>query len=88
MNEIKVGDLVVVVRGMGCCGKPTGNEGKIFQVSRFENSGCTCVYCGFSPMPTSAWGLQGALSITLDRLRRIPPLSELESTEHKEEQPA
>lgn len=90
MSEIRVGDLVMVVVP-GCTHR---NLGFIFTVTDITGERSECAKCnqmhgsGRSIYPDrpfpSGWGYRIAES----RLRRIPPLSELESTEHKEETPA
>jgi hypothetical protein len=89
MSGIAVGDLVVVARGMPCCGHRTGAEGSIFVVSAIEPYAQEiCISCKAPlPLPT-AFGHRGGKGFDLPRLRRIPPLSELDEAEHKEETPA
>lgn len=85
MSEIKVGDLVVVVKPTLCCGRGE-SVGKIFTVTGFRKDHL-CV-CGDRSSGTYAVMDDGFNRRAIARLRRIPPLSELETTEHKEETPA
>ena len=84
---IKVGDLVYFVRS--CC--MAYREGhSIFVVHHIVELPfrASCSKCG-QQMPFGLYaGCDGKLGAPVGWLRRIPPLSELESTEHKEEQPA
>ena len=83
MNEIKVGDLVQIVRVH--CGDIGLGEIYCVEVIRESIFG-NCVGCGASIEGLCAGG--GPYLAPLSWLRRIPPMSELESTEHKEETPA
>ena len=82
MSEIKVGDLVRVARGMACCGALTGAEGKIFVVKEIGwiDPG-KCSACGFIETVPAASGCPNTLPIDLPRLEKIPPLSELDTTD-------
>ena len=90
MSEIRVGDLVVVVRT--CCEKTAQESlGITGKVTLIRSTTMRCEYC-LSFMKTN-WKAHFETECTfkcapLSWLRRIPPLSELESTEHKEETPA
>jgi hypothetical protein len=89
VSEIKVGDLVVVLHSH--CGSAVG---MIRTVSAFHaNANGRCPICNFTlshpiaaelngPAPWGRWRLPPSW------LRRIPPLWELDETEHKEELPA
>lgn len=84
MNEIKVGDLVMEVKYPHCEGRKLGH---VYPVVGIDKTASACLKCGnYEPRGIHAL-LEGGLA-PLSWLRRIPPLSELESTEHKEEQPA
>lgn len=91
MSEpIRVGDLVQIVKPMPCCGRLGKHYGDTFTVSeiittRFVNA---CAYCGARYAGTYAVDPADDLAAEVRRLKRIPPLSELESTETKEELPA
>jgi hypothetical protein len=88
VSGIAVGDLVVVARGMPCCGARTGAEGTMFIVNAiYPCPDEFCIFCKASLSPSTAFGSRGR-SFDLPRLRKIPPLAELKETEHKEETPA
>ena len=90
MSEIKVGDLVVVVRT--CCAETAKQSlGVIAKVVSIHKTTMRCMYCrAFMTMDRKAgFDVTGKFNgAPLSWLRRIPPFSELESTEHKEETPA
>lgn len=86
MNDkpIAVGDLVVVVRPRGCCGN-TDAIGEVYRVSRlFDRSKCACcgVFYGTFAADEGGW-----MRADVSRLRRIPPLSELEGQRSEETLP-
>ena len=89
MSEpIKVGDLVMVVRGRYCCGHETGHEGSIFTVTRFYTPNPRfekCKFCDRPDVEMGAYGLPQRMSIDVYRLKRIPPLSELDDVKRDEE---
>ena len=85
MSDIKVGDLVMVVKSSLCCGSTDG-IGETFVVRWLGRPNGQCEACG-NCRPT-----YGADSVTngddgydLRRLKRIPPLSDLERVTDKEE---
>ena len=85
-EQISVGDLVVVVRGTACC-KYNNAIGSVFTVSKLSVSGSKCPKCGYISAPricaeTPDW------VVSLSRLKRIPPLAELEQTTEQEKEPA
>lgn len=89
MNKpIAVGDLVVVVGKRPCC--PPGKAlGRVFTVSAFYPK-WACLACKREYVEVSAI-VEGFWSAyPLQMLKRIPPLSELESerTEEKTKEPA
>ena len=88
MSEpIKVGDLVQVVRGMPCCGKITQLMGTVFKVSALvDNEGTTCITCGAIVKRIDPISVRGhpQFAFQLSRLKRIPPLSELEGERTEE----
>ena len=92
MNDrpIQKGDLVVVVRGTCSCGYGK-RIGLIYDVLEVRNSRHICGGCGRKTMQTVACTgmLTGNppldLAIPLQGLKRIPPLSESEGIETKEE---
>lgn len=82
MSEpIKVGDLVQVV--YVCCDKTWLNN--IFQVSVIDIGKCSCVTCGKQTLREACASGMSIFVIPTSWLKRIPPLSELESTETNEE---
>jgi hypothetical protein len=90
MSEpIKVGDLVQIVKPLDCsCGMPSKIIGRVFRVSQiFPLVDSWCAGC-FRPHPTTACaeGLDGGgKKVPLYRLKRIPPLPELEGKETNED---
>lgn len=86
MSEpISVGDLVVIVKG-GCSDH---HIGRIFRVFRFSNKTTACKKChtyhGYPPTTTLACPAETPGGFELARLKRIPPLSELEGEKQKED---
>jgi hypothetical protein len=87
VSEIKVGDLVVIVKPNPCgCDKGVGT---IFMVEAFDRSNRwnSCAWCGKN-CGTHDQACGEGHAASLYKLRRIPPLWELDETEHKEELPA
>jgi len=88
MENIKVGDLVIVVKPTTCCGF-IGDVGKVFTVLDID---------GGIGIPSECWNC-GQVSDSIDAaerdnywheiktLKKIPPLSELDKIETKEELP-
>ena len=74
-RPIQVGDLVQVVRPLGCC--PSISIGWIFIVQKIETYTVHCQVCKtvFKEGPLA---YSGDYYIPLWRLKRIPPLLELE----------
>lgn len=92
-GSIKVGDLVVVVRGNKCPHCHPVSLGKIFRVEELftnENTSWFCPSCGMknieekSPLDLVAVGSNGWRG-SAKRLRRIPPAEELEGVQQKED---
>jgi hypothetical protein len=84
-KPISVGDLVVVVRGMPCCGALTKRNGLFFKVSAISpDNGAACDSCGKIGGEMHAKDENG-LRFDISRLKRIPPLSELESEKRDED---
>ena len=83
MSDIKVGDLVIVVKPRICCGEPTA-LGAVFKVTSFRLSSGHCKYC-----KTRIIGATQAVGwnkpIRIERLRRIDPLSDPEAIEREME---
>ena len=85
MNDIKVGDLVVVVRGK-CC--QSAYIGYVFKVRRLVAETRTCKGCGqgyFSTFARTGNRKKKPHCAPIECLKRIPPLDELEGEQRKEE---
>ena len=83
-KPIAVGDLVQIVKPMLCCGR-LSNQDIIFQVSDIQLVHGKCTQCGFKTLNgIGAYGKSGGLPTDVRRLKRIPPLEELESTKTDE----
>lgn len=83
-KPISVGDLVEVIRVAPCgCDLSLGN---IFRVSTIRKSlsDFSCAYCA-AKRPTATIVEREIGVIELNRLKRIPPLSELEGADSWEE---
>lgn len=79
---IEVGDLVRVVDAQPCCGSRKTVD-IIFQVMAIYRTDTRCHYCGaFSADECLVEGKSNGLPVRMHRLRKIPPLSELE--DHRE----
>lgn len=81
---IKVGDLVWVA-DLPSCGCPHA-LGSIFHVTAFNDAPFSgCVHCGADRVPAlAAWGDPSGWSVEVWRLRRIPPLEELDEVKKEE----
>lgn len=92
MSDIKVGDLVVVVRA--CCdgqARHQGIQGVPWRVTSFKGPAMSgCQWCG-AKFYNVVWAM-GAPNrcpyVWVRWLKRIPPLSDLERVTEKEELPA
>ena len=86
MSDIKVGDLVVVVRGAPCCGN-TQHLGLVFRVAVIFPLEGHCNHCGEEPPPQygADYELESDSGFSLSTLKRIPPLSELEGERTQED---
>lgn len=83
-DEIKVGDMVMVVRGAPCCGQMMGfSLGSVFSVletKHWDNVDCLC--CGKHwPNGADAVGLwpvgnSNNSGVDASMLKKLPPLSE------------
>jgi hypothetical protein len=81
-EQIKVGDLACVVRAAPCCGSSVA-IGTIFRVSEVANEDGACGTCGAASVDVQAYETdQYAYLVT--RLKRIPPLEELEGEKRDE----
>ena len=89
--ELKVGDLVMVVKPMSCCGRSRA-LGHIFRVAGFGPirgfSGYgRCAYCG-TRAPVHASAVQhpdGKATFDRNRLIKIDPPAEMKDTETEKE---
>ncbi len=89
-KPIAVGDLVQVVKQRRCCVERT-KWGDIYQVSAISSGVFQCIYCGkISDVLIDVAYDDAGDCCEIDRLKRIPPLDELEgqSTEEKLKEPA
>lgn len=92
-RPIQVGDLVQVIKAQPCCGS-IGTVGQVFVVKNIRQprgGGSSCSYCfAVSFKGLFAEGKQDGSLTHLSRLKRIPPLDELEGqkTEEKLKEPA
>lgn len=77
-KPISVGDLVQVIKPRPCCGLPD-TLGRILTVTRVAKKFLRCTSCGERRPNVNAFLLSDNLSYEALRLKRIPPLSELES---------
>ena len=88
MSEpIKVGDLVVVVR-WPCCGEHLGRVFRVASMRHSSSIGNGCWQCSTrTERYEGTLALESAFGFRSDvvNLKRIPPLSELESEKNKEE---
>ena len=82
-NDIKVGDLVQVVKPKACCGAVTEANGIVYEVRSISAHSWNCTFCGVYHQTDRADGGDGH-SLEVYRLRRIPPLSELEGQRTEE----
>lgn len=82
MKPIAVGDLVQVVKPTPCCGTDIEHVGHVFRVTGFQMLGF-CKFCDFRHGHRSIRGHAHG-SVREDRLKRIPPLDELEGVKTEE----
>ena len=80
---IRPGDLVMVVKPTPCCGGAR-RVGKLFVAGKIRNIYGICPQCGVSEYRLSTYNERGRWDV-LTRLKRIPPLSELEGEKRDEE---
>ena len=86
IDQIATGDLVVVVEPSPCCGN-LSSIGLVFKVQGVNSEPSRCIFCGFVSSYRVAVKESGIVC-KISRLKKIPPLSELETIEIKEEIPA
>jgi hypothetical protein len=83
--DIKEGDLVMVVKPTRCCGRAifgnTFTAGRI----RMSTDPSGCGWCGADNAATMITEWPDGKVIPLWRLKKIPPLSELEGKERERE---
>lgn len=85
-KPISVGDMVMTIKLKPCCGN--GQLGVVFIVQEIrEYKACLCLHCRAVNKDTYALDEFGA-SYRLSRLKRIPPLTELDSIKKEESVPA
>ena len=87
-KPIQVGDLVMVVRHNGCSNCPPKSVGKIFLVSELKTFSSTeCAQCKqrLSVTPRIMALTDNRKQYEVSRLKRIPPLEELEGQRTEEE---
>jgi len=84
-NDIKTGDLVMVVRGAACCGA-SETLGKIFRVEGIAPFDGRCSGCGRKGNPDVKLALRGpGIGYPFYRLIKIDPPAQPESTETRKE---
>jgi hypothetical protein len=83
--SIKAGDLVMVVKPTICCGRAI--FGKPFTAGpvRMSTDPSWCGWCSTANAATMITELPDGTVIPLWRLKKIPPLSELEGKERERE---
>jgi len=86
IDQIATGDLVVVVKPPRCCVN-LSSIGRVFKVQGVNSEPSQCIFCGFVSSVQVAVKESGIVC-EISRLKKIPPLSELETIEIKEEIPA
>jgi hypothetical protein len=78
MSDIKVGDLVMVVKPSMCCGNPIA-MGVVFVAGRGDADLFMCRHCGHKYQGIDAtYNASSGYYFATQRLKRIPPISELE----------
>lgn len=87
-ERIAVGDVVWIAKPTPCCGN-TGAIGRVFHVSEIKTASWPCNYCG-KCRESRAAKVDSRYFVDTLRLKRIPPLSELEGqrTEENIKEPA
>jgi hypothetical protein len=86
-DAIKVGDLVQIVRARECCPQHTA-WGLIYTVTKIKTTVYKCCFCDTrynnNNPSTMVWG-EGTIGASPHRLKRIPPLDELEGQRTEED---
>ena len=81
---IDVGDLVAVVKPTPCCGNPTAVGWHFVVEGIYSAAVGRCAYCQVVEAKTVASG-HPISDFNVERLKRIPPLDELDKIKHEEE---
>ncbi len=90
-DEIKEGDLVMVVRGLKCCGKSIkiGFPFKVAEISYFDApTGSRCIHCrstGFASGEIAYFERGKGKGIFLYQLKKIDPPALPESVDESQE---
>jgi hypothetical protein len=84
MSNIKMGDLVMVVKPQPCCGGDRG-VGRLFEVEAIENDYSTCVHCKAISKSTYAKRPNVNDWVSFSRLIKIDPPALPESLEREKE---
>lgn len=80
-TNIRVGDLVLVAKPTPCCGN-TEHVGIIFTVSKLSRLNVRdCWYCSHRYVEPMAAIDENGDEYLISRLRRIPPIADLEKEE-------
>jgi len=80
-ENIKAGDLVMVVKPLSCCGRFDG-VGFIYTVTGLPSHKLSrCGYCGIVEDSINELKLSDGSVCEISRLKKIPPLSDLEDVE-------
>lgn len=83
-NPIQAGDLVVIVKPKTCgCQEPLGHIHYVKAIMMSASGGVRCIYCG-NLEPQTVVADFGGIASEIYRLKRIPPLSELEGEKRDE----
>jgi len=82
MENISVGDLVMIVKLTPCCSN--GSLGLTFVVDEISSTYCRCTYCNLRGYTLDARIKNTNNWVEVQRLKKIPPLSELEDTKTQE----
>ena len=77
MSEIKVGDMVIIVKSTPCC-KSYQNIGKIYKVLNIRRALLTCEICNKEYIENSAVLFKNNCGLAINRVIKIEPLNEQE----------
>jgi hypothetical protein len=84
MSNIKVGDLVMIVKPIQCCGEDRA-VGRLFKVEAVEHDYYQCIYCGAITKSTVAKNPNRNSWVSFSRLIKIDPPALPESLEREKE---